>query len=348
MGFFRLFFVIIASIAVWLLCVNFTDFNYSIKIEVQEVVINTRLATIFSLSVFVGGLALWVISIFSSLMNRILNIGHVYRKQKMEDNVSRLIESALLLGVAEKSHAYNLACKIEESYLESSYSGYLDLIKAMSSAGATPISFYFYNKYPTLKAYAAKKLSEIELKIGNVEKALEYAKLYYNSDPENEHINLILAKIYTSMKQWRQMDYIISSLKHKEYPQDTRNEFSDLYLEAAKSSLRVQDNADSIDYATKALAENPANIGAAELFAEIATLNKNYDATKKVLINCFSYKPSFETFLLTRKFVNCSNLELYKDLAESCDTKEHISTFLAISTYMNLEDQQKELLDSVR
>ncbi|MDX1917097.1 MAG: hypothetical protein SFT68_03845 [Rickettsiaceae bacterium] len=347
MKFFRFLIFICVTIYVCASYMRLSGIDDSIKIEVNNLIIDTWLSAVVILFLVTTGVILFANSIFTLLFNSIGEIKSKLNAQRAQENISKLLESALLLGINERANANKLITGINTHYLDNSQKGYYELIKAIAAENAPTISLYMYNQYPGLKIFVAKKLADIELKLGNLEKALEYARLYYLSNPENESIHLIMAKIYCAMQNWHQVDSTILSINHKNCRNQIKEEFSSLYLEAAKAFLKVQDNSSVLDYCGKSLEQNPSNYKAAELFAEVASLQKNYELVNKVLLGCFKKNPNFNLFLLIRKFTDYNNLELYKALCDISDVKEYVDLFLAISCYLNLQEKQKEILDLV-
>jgi hypothetical protein len=126
-----------------------------------------------------------------------------------------------------------------------------------------------------------------------------------------------------------------------------KTNFSNLYREASKLALVQANNSDAILYARKAIDINFENLDAIELFCEIAIAQKQYDLIRNVTISCFGHKPSFNLFLIIRKFSDLENIDLYHKLVDSCDFESNLDVFLSITSVLNLENQQKEILEKI-
>ncbi|MDX1924377.1 MAG: hypothetical protein SFT91_04045 [Rickettsiaceae bacterium] len=327
---------------------KFSKYNIDLTIEFGDLRIKTYVGVVLFGFILLVSLLFLIVGIISYTFSQLISIRDSFSGDRAQNALKRLIESAILMSIHDKKGAATLIKNVDVNYLSEEIAEYAELISSLTSSESVPVSFYHYSKkFPILKKQASKKLSQIEFKMGNFDKALEYAKEYYYSDPEDEQINIILAKIHAAKERWRDMDGLISSVGNYNFSDETRLVFSSLYVTAAKTILNDGNNVDAQDYCVKSLEQDPANMNAAELFAEISTLQRNYDLTKKVLISSFARRPSFELFLLVRKFTDLTNRELYDELVDSCTFDKHFAIFLAIATYLRLEDKKEDILNQI-
>lgn len=324
-------------------------YNYPLHIEFADYKIDTYIGFIIFALLLIMSILFFLNGVFTSIILKFQSIKDRYHGTKTNESINGLIESYIMYSFNNKKDALSHLNKVDKNYLNNDQKDYAELLNSLSSHDSIPIALYGYiQKFPILNKQISKKLAYIEFKLGNLDKALEYAREYYSISMNDEKISILLAQIYAKKEDWKAMDGVISSLSGYDMSEDLSYESSRLYMLAAKYYLAETHNNDSLTYCRKALEINPGNLDAASLFAEIASGQRNYDLSTKVLISCFSAKPNFELFLILKKFTNLSNLELYNELVDSCEYESNISIFLAISTFLELTSKQKEILDKIQ
>ena len=340
--------IILISLALFFVYMELAKFNLAIQIRFAGYEIDTYLGSV----VFAVLLVIFCIFYFISAISYIIN-GFEYYKQKYYGAkkslaISEIIESAILLAIGSKKEALDKINLIDTKYLSEDKKDYLGLMKALCSAEVIPVALYGYlQKFPFIRNKVFKKLANIEYKLANYEKALEYARQCYAFASGDEEVALILAKIYFAKEDFKSMDGVVLSMLHNPLRSDTLLNLSDLYLKAARIFLKNTLTSDSVNFAIKSLDLNPENIQAAELFAEIATSQKEYDLVRDTLLNAFEKHPDFQTFLVMKKYTNMSNIELYNLLAEKCDYNSKVELFLAIATILDLEEVKLQILSQI-
>lgn len=345
---FKMLAILLISIVLFFVYSELKDYNVEIKIEFLDYIINTNSVFLVFVLLLLLMLLLSINIIFSFISNKINLIKDNYVGTKSEGALSKLIESALLIALENKKEAEKYLQEINIEYLSQNQKNYYKLLQAITSSETIPLKLYHYiQKYPILYDQVSKKLAKIEFKLGNLDKALEYARQYYAVSNHDESINILLAEIYSEKKDWKAMDGVISSFVFEKTASSALKKFSELYLLSAKNFLNNGKNIDALSYCKKSIDLDPSNLEACELFAEIAVGNKNYELINNILINSFAKGPSFELFLIIRKFSDMSDEDLYFELLNVSSDNNDLGLYLAISTYLNLEDKQKEILDKI-
>ncbi len=339
---------ILLSIALMFVYNSFSNLNVDVVIKFSDYNINTSSGFLF-FALLCAILILFLLNGFiGSIVNSFYNFRERYRGSRISSSISYLIESAILLAIGSKKEALKQLANIDTKYLSDEQKGYVDLIHIFSSSEGIPLTLIgSVQKFPFIKNQISKKLAIVEYKLGNLEKALEFARQYYSINSSDEEINLLIARIYSRKQDWKAMDGTISSVSHHEISIETKNNLANLYLLAARDQLNKQNINDLFTYCSKALEFKPDFLEAASLFAEVAASQKNYDAAKINLLNAFATFPNFQIFLILKKFSDSTNSELYYKLVESCDFLSHQNLFLSIATVLELKDAQKEILEKI-
>ena len=173
---------ILVSIALVFAYSEIKQYNVFLSIRFHDYEINTYAGVIFFLIVLFIVILLFINGIFMSIVNSFRNFREKHRGSKINQSISRLIESSILLAFGAKKEASAKVIQADRKYLTQEQSGYADLVESMSSSETIPITLYGYiSKFPFVKNQLSKKLSIIEFKLGNLEKALEYAMEYHSS-----------------------------------------------------------------------------------------------------------------------------------------------------------------------
>ncbi len=340
--------IILVSIALIFVYIELAKFNVAIQIRFSEYEIDTYLGSIVFAILAVIFCIFYFISAISYIINGFEYYKDRYYSAKKNSAISEIIESAILLAIGSKKEALDKIDDVETKYLPEDKKDYLELMKALSSSEVIPVALYGYlQKFPFIKNKVFKKLANVEYKIANYDKALEYARQCYASGESDEEISLIMAKIYFAKEDFKSMDGVASSMLHNQLSHQTLNILSDLYLNASKTYLKNMQNTESENFAIKALELNPKNIEAAELFAEIAGAQKEFSLAREVLLNAFEKYPSFQIFLVLKKYSDIPNFELYNLLAQKCDYSTNIDLFLAIATILDLEEAKQNILSEI-
>lgn len=344
----RLLAFILLSLAFAFVYIEISEYNFPVHIKAGKYIIDTYAGFILFLLLAAFSLLFLLNSIFFSIFDKFQYLRKKYRKSKESKALAYLIESCILLTFNDKKGAKEHISKIDTSYLKNEFKIYFNLLKSISSSESIPITLYGYmQNFPFIKSNMSKKLAGVEYKLGNLDKALSYAKEYSNNIENNEDIVLILAQIYYEKKQWRDMDSSINSLNIENKEIKNKEAFANLYISAAKELVSDGNSDEVLNYCKNAIEIMPSNIDAASLFAEVALSNGNYEFIRIVLLNAFYQYPNFNIFLVLHKFSNITNEELYYLLLEKVNFKEHLDLFLAITSVLNLPEQKNELLNYI-
>lgn len=345
---FKLIAFILVFVALFYAYGEISSYNMKLEIIFSDYKITTYSGFLSFVVLFALGLIFWIYGLINSLICKIYSIKQAYRGSKSNEAIKNLVESSILLGFGNKKAAVKIIDELNLDYLQDDLKDYPELIKALSQSETIPLALYTnIQKFPALKNQIFKKLAKIEYKLGNFDKALEYSKDYQIASNYDEDNNLLLAQIYLAKKDLKAMDGVISSLSFGDISNLAKTNFSNLYREASKLALIQANNSDAILYARKAIDINFENLDAIVLFCEIAIAQKQYDLIRNVTISCFGHKPSFNLFLIIRKFSDLENIDLYHKLVDSCDFESNLDVFLSITSVLNLENQQKEILEKI-
>lgn len=344
----------LVSIALVFAYTELRKYNLPLTINTGDYTLLTNIGFIVFITSLLIAFLFYLNALIGSLLNKIYLFKESYKGSRKNKSLSNLIESSILLSFGDKKNALEQLNSIDESYLDSKQSIYLELIRKISLSEEMPITMYGYmQNFPFIKKHISKKIARVEFKLGNLDKALSSAKEYFSICFDDEANNLLIAEIYSEKQEYTSMDDFISSYVNTlkasstQMSSETACKFSELYHKAADSLLASSESNDILYYCKKSIELNPENIDAASLFAEISSSKRNFDNINNVLIEAFHLKPNFHIFMIINKFTNLDASEFYERLTENIDIISFLDLFISISVILNLEDKQKDLQDLV-
>ena len=337
--------LILVSIALVFAYSEISQYNQKFTLVISDYYVESYVGVIVFGILLILAIFLGINGIFYNIYNIFDNFRENYKGSKIKKSVSALIESSILLGIGSKSEAYYHLDYVDNNYLDDQQKKYVEIIKSLASSETVPVTFYSYiTKFPFLKNLVSKKLASIELKLGNLEKALEFARQYYYAKEFDEEINIILAKIYFETSDYKALDGIISSTSEHQISETCKIILSNLYVGAAKKLISESRSSEVMEFCRKALELNPGSVVAAELFSEIAIASQKINLVEDVVLKAFCLEPNFGTFLVLNRYKKHNNEEFYNLLIESADYKAYPELFIAIASILDLSDKQKDLI----
>ncbi|MDX2050595.1 MAG: hypothetical protein SFT93_05465 [Rickettsiaceae bacterium] len=344
----RIFVFILISIIFAFLYNQVSDYNLTVNLEISNYSIKTYIGTLVFLLVLPLTLLLFIINLLSKIIFKINLIRRNYQSSRASRAVNQLIESCLIFSFNNKKDTIDHLKSIDQRYLSEDQKEYVDLVLTLASSDTIPISLYSYiQKYPIVKKQISKKLAEMEFKLGNIERAHEYAVEYYSIAPNDSSNNILLAKIHAKHSNYKAIDKLIFETDICSITSEAALAFSEIYFAAAKEAMAELKNSEALTYCSKALDVNPKNLAAAEFFAEIAAAQRSFSLITEILIPCFAKAQDFNLFLIIKKFSNLTDIELYNELMYICSENYDLGVFLAIATYLELGSKKQELLDQI-
>lgn len=341
---------ILVSVALVYVYEDIKIYNSFAEIIINDYKISTTIGFILFIFILVISSLFYLNSIITIFLNKLYSLRKNYKETRKNRALSKLIESIIILGFGDKNGASKHLSDIDQSYLDPQQLIYLDLIKKVTSSDDIPITLYGYmESFPFVKKYISKKLAKIEFKLGNIDKSLSYAKEYLTFNNKDEENNILISDIYSSKKNWEDMDDFISDIiKNSPLLQnDYANHFSNNYYIAAQDSLSKSMISDVLHYCKSSIELNPKNYLAAALLAEVASAQKKHQFINDILSNAFKAIPNFDIFIILKKFTNLENDDLFDLICIDIDQGKYLDLFISITTLLKLDDKKQELLRQI-
>jgi hypothetical protein len=327
----------ISILYVFILAINAYDTKiilelYSYKIEVSLFLFGF-VFTILTLSFYI------ILKILYSFL-RIPAL--IYRKY-LEDVASKEIDLILnsYAGILMSSHPNK--DKLEAKLKNSKYKQHIKFMLSVIDDNIEHKIIYL-TKLSQIKEfafYSYSKLMKIMLQSGNYEQALIHANNALSHNKNDIEINCFLIQIYAKLFMWDKLEEVFFFLQKQDDGalQKQRHLLSKYLTIAAKS---IDDNRKIKNFLEFALRLDRSNIEALELFCEINATVNNIEENKLILDEAFSENPSFQIFLLYKKYTNISSEKLYDRLLSLVDSKLYPDLFFSIKCDIKFNGFQDE------
>jgi hypothetical protein len=254
----------------------------------------------------------------------------IYRKY-VEDIASKEIDLILnsYAGILMSSHPNK--DRLEAKLKNSKYKQHIKFMLSVIDDNIEHKIIYL-TKLSQIKEfafYSYSKLMKIMLQSGNYEQALIHANnaLFHNKN--DIEINCFLIQIYAKLFMWDKLEEVFFFLQKQDDGalQKQRHLLSKYLTIAAKS---IDDNRKIKNFLELSLRLDSSNIEALELFCEINTAINNMEENKLILDEAFVENPSFQIFLLYKKYTNIPSEKLYDRLLSLVDLKLYPDLFFSI------------------
>lgn len=340
---------LLLCILVFLLYIAFgaiEEYDYSLKISLLDYQIETTIFTFAAVFILIQLFLLIVLKLVFLIFNLPMIIKNSWNQRNIRNTNKKLLRiySELLMGNRDKS--LKMTHQIVY-YLNDENKEFVNLVLAETEEGFDKKIHYLRELIDkkNYSVYAAKKLANLFYNNSMYMQAEEHAVRAFNEDDTDIEAILVLIKVYSKLKLWPKMIFIVSKLQRADRKFLVQNSqlIASYYFDAAKDSLENNNDEEAIKYLESALELNPDYIEALNLFMELNINLNNTSSILKILKAAFASKPCFEIAEMYVK-CSCSSVDaIYGTLAGLAKPSENVAVFLAIAAYLGLEDKIREI-----
>ncbi|MCC8398793.1 MAG: heme biosynthesis HemY N-terminal domain-containing protein [Rickettsia endosymbiont of Labidopullus appendiculatus] len=192
--------------------------------------------------------------------------------------------------------------------------------------------------------FVTKRLAQIHYQNNMYDVAENYAVRSFNLNESDSETLEILLNCYAKLALWTKFVFVVSKLSKVDGQklESLKNKIADYYVIAAKNMLEINEKKEAIYYLESAIKLIASHIEALNLYLSLNPSKRN-NKNIELLQAAFTESPSFEIVELYKKFSANTPLEIYDDLANLVDSRQHLGLFLAIAGYLDLPEKIQNL-----
>jgi uncharacterized protein HemY len=347
---FRIFALIITLITLY-----FT-FSYLGKYD-SVILIEAYGYKIKSNAFFIGALLIITYIAFMILMKALIallnlprNVMNLFTDYKNKKDNRNILTACTYLMAGNNIEAINIARK----YLTYKNDSIKKVAKMIMSRGLHNRDKVIYLQemleYPELRLYANRSLAETLLQAGDYNNALMFATDAHSLDNNDSRVLKLLFEIYAKLQHWSKFSYVLEKLNKQapEYVANSKEQIANVFFTAAKRSLEVGNDQETIEYLEQSILYKPDYMPSLNLLTELYNNIGKQEQTLNIIEKAFSYKPSLELFEIYKTCTDKSPLEIYNALAGEANPHENVPIFLKIASNLGLDDVANELSNNIK
>ena len=203
------------------------------------------------------------------------------------------------------------------------------------------------SKVAGLSLYTYMQFTMLFFESKNYTEALKYAKLTFDMTTESLPINVCLARIYIKLEMWQDFALFMDCVANKDYqiPDNTKvnREFAVYLYKLAEYFIQKGDNSKAIKYLEYSLKYDQANLYSIDKLCKHYINNGQTNEIQDVLDSAFACNPSFDLFVMYKKFSGVNDDAIYDTLATLARPKENTELFLAIAAALGQADKVHDI-----
>lgn len=233
------------------------------------------------------------------------------------------------------------------------YNKHAELIVFINSYNSSQTSdetisrLYSLSQIPNLSLYAHTQLVKLFFKSRNYIEAMKHGKLAFEINKTNEELNLYLINLYTVLGMWEDLEHSIAQIECGSYkiPDNihTKKNISRDLLALAEYYIQKGDSIKELQALEDSLRYDQENLYSIDKLCKHYINNGHTHEIQDVLDRAFACNPSFDLFVMYKKFSGVNDDVIYDNLATLARPKENIELFLSIGAALGQPDKVNDI-----